>query len=383
MKRVKLLTILLLVAIFATLIIFNISCSKKQKALKPKTQEVIKIGAILPLTGPLSFIGEPMHQAIEIIKPDLKNIEIKVDDAKSNANDAVTIANKWSLEKSIKIVLTTTTGLSRAILPIVVNSNKIFVSLCMDHKIQDESPNAIRFYYSFLQEGQAIANSVLKLNWSEVVILHLIHAGVQAEVDNVILPKLKENNVKVVLKETYELSNKDFKNIMSKIINSKCKNIILLGYGSEYPIIFKTIEEMRILNEVNILGGYGFIYYENLKENWLNKVSFVAPENLSGINKIDNTEFYKKFKKKYNKSPNFDALFIRDAIYFLSKQLENNQNDTEKLKKVFNRENVEFNGIMGKYLLNKGGDLKVNLSLFDFGENFQIREKVKDVATIY
>jgi ABC-type branched-subunit amino acid transport system substrate-binding protein len=381
MKQKRVLSSFVIITLLSLVIVFSLSCGK---GVKTEEAKIIKIGAILPLTGSLSFIGEVQERAVEIYKKELinTNIQIVLEDAKSDKKESATIANKWTLKKDIPIFLTTTTGLSRTILPFAVQNKKLFVSLCMDFDIQNESPYSLRFYYSFLQEGEAILNSVMNLGWDRVGIIHLVHSGVQRELESVIIPGLKNNGVSIDLIENYELQTMDFKQIISKLKSKNIKNVILLGYGNEYANIFKTIEEYKLLNDIKILGGYGFIYRDKMEIKWLEKVLFVAPENLAGDRSVNETEFYKEFQLKYNSSPHFDALFLRDALDFLKKEIIENNYNIEKIVEKINKNDIEFEGILGKYLIKKGGDLRVNLSLFSINKDGEIALKEKDVAKI-
>jgi hypothetical protein len=63
--------------------------------LSAQEKQQVKIGAILPLTGVISSVGEAMHRGLQMAAGDAKHISVKLiveDDATANRASAVTLA---------------------------------------------------------------------------------------------------------------------------------------------------------------------------------------------------------------------------------------------------------------------------------------------------
>jgi ABC-type branched-subunit amino acid transport system substrate-binding protein len=76
--------------------IFVIRIAGAQELLAHEKQEV-KIGAILPLTGVISSVGEAMQRGLQLAAGDAKHISVKLiveDDATANGTKAVSSAKK-------------------------------------------------------------------------------------------------------------------------------------------------------------------------------------------------------------------------------------------------------------------------------------------------
>ncbi len=379
MKIKKLFEIIVIVLI----IVLALSIYNKKTSKIPPEKRAIKIGAILPLTGNLGFIGESQKKAISVLENigEIRKRFVVITDARSNKSISVNIANKLTEQENIEVVLTTTTGISRSVLPVVIRKRKLFIPLCMDYQIQKESPLVLRFYYSFLQEGEGIVKSIKLLKWNKIAILYLVHPGIEREVYDIIVPLLKKDGIEVSIIENYEFKAFDFKNIAVKIKNKNIKNVILLGYGNKYKQIFKSFEEMK-LDHISIIGGWGFLYKKNIPRFWYSKSYFIAPENFGGEKSVRKTKFYKDFLETFNEVPNFDALIMADAILFIKKEINKGKNISQFVKEL-NQKDILYNGLLGSYLIKKGGDLKVNLSLFKYNKKNNILEVLKDVSSIY
>jgi branched-chain amino acid transport system substrate-binding protein len=75
--------------------------------LSAQEKQEVKIGAILPLTGVLSSVGEAMHRGLQMAAGDAKHISVKLiveDDATANRTRAVSSAKKLAGVDKVDIV---------------------------------------------------------------------------------------------------------------------------------------------------------------------------------------------------------------------------------------------------------------------------------------
>jgi branched-chain amino acid transport system substrate-binding protein len=114
----------------SVLVFVAMSCSKQ-------TEEPIKIGAVLAVTGPASFLGEPEKNTLLMLKDQINKsggingrpIEIIIEDSKSDETQAVVAAKKLiEKEKVLTIIGPSTTGESMALVPIVTAAKVPMIS---------------------------------------------------------------------------------------------------------------------------------------------------------------------------------------------------------------------------------------------------------------
>jgi branched-chain amino acid transport system substrate-binding protein len=100
--------------------------------------ETIKIGAVLSITGPASFLGDPEAETLKMLVADInakggvigRNLELVVYDSAGDANTARTFATRLLEEdKIVAMVGGSTTGTTMAMIPIFEEAGIPFISL--------------------------------------------------------------------------------------------------------------------------------------------------------------------------------------------------------------------------------------------------------------
>jgi branched-chain amino acid transport system substrate-binding protein len=80
---------------------------------KIRTEETYQIGAVLPLTGNIAFLGEPVKKAMDMAVQDInggggisgKPLEIIYEDSKGDPKAAVTAMNKLTTVDKVPMVV--------------------------------------------------------------------------------------------------------------------------------------------------------------------------------------------------------------------------------------------------------------------------------------
>jgi len=339
---------------------------------KEKKPKVYKIGAILPLTGNLAILGEPekngMKLAEEIINQqggiNGRPIKIIFEDNKGQPKEAVSIANKFINIDGIKIIIVSTTGSSRAILPIAHTKRVVLLTGCMDPTIQNESPYAFRLYESMGQEAETILKYFEKKKGKniKVGILYVNHAGAVQQLNDYFKPGFKKLGINIFLAEPFEIGQKDFRSLISKIKYAGITHLIIIGYGFEYPFLFRELKQYDLLGKITILGGWGFIAVRNVPDELLEGVIVAAPTYVFKKNQKA-LDFIKKYKEKYGTEPNFDSAFFYDNIMIIKEALKLAKSyDPEKIRDALSTMG-NYSGVMGEMKISPEGDLRVPMGL--------------------
>ncbi|MEO0264941.1 MAG: ABC transporter substrate-binding protein [candidate division WOR-3 bacterium] len=341
---------------------------------KPSQKEqVIKIGAILPLTGNLSIIGVPEKQGIEMgvekVNQDFKKIgvplrlEVIFEDTQGDPKNAVSAAQKLLLQ-GVRIIIISTTGASRAIIPVAISFNVPVITLCMDPTIQQESPLVFRLYESMGQEAEVILSYFENKKNRQSVrvgVLYVNHAGAVQQLNDFFKPGFKSLGIDLVFEEPYQIGQKDFKDIAIKAKASRLTHLVVIGYGFEYPAIFRDFKNIGFKGQ--ILGGWGFIAVETLSPEDREGVIVAAPAYLLGVSEMAKN-FEEAFSLKYKNSPNFDAAFAYNAVLMLAQAVRQAYPDVrgETIAKMLSQLRT-FNSIFGEINMTEDGDLSVPMTL--------------------
>lgn len=375
MKK-KLLTWIIGVVI-VVLIAFGLTIG--QKSHSSKEPEVIKIGAILPLTGNLAFMGEYEKKGMLIAEEYINNfkiiskkIKIVFGDSKGNPQEGVNEANKMINIEKIKFLITSTTGVSRSVMGLLKDKNFLLLAFCMDPSIHKENRYIVRLYYGMEQEANIILHYFEQIKNKErdklkygIGILHVQHAGAEQQVRDYLLPGLGKLGIKVNYVETYQFNQKDFKVAVTKLKEKKIKYLVIIGYGFVYPQIFNALEEYNLLHNITIIGGWGFIAQRNIPPVQLKDVIVAVPEYIFEKNEIAQ-KFEELYYKKFNQYPNFDAALAFENIYLLAKAIEEKGEEIDKIALFLKDKKIK--GVLGECYLDKDGGLFIPMCLAKFDD---------------
>jgi len=339
----------------------------KKVELKASSQQKIKIAAILPLTGTLSFLGEPERNALLMALDDVlkkgKHVELLIDDSKGKAKDGIAAMNKL-LAQGVNFFIVSTTGINRSVQSIVEREHVINFAECMDPVITSESKYIFRIFPNYMQEQRALVNYMYSRGFKEVGLFYANSAGIKPEADA--FKKLAaEIGIKVVYTEIFELDQVNFRNELSKIKNRPMDCLLILAYGNSYPSLMKQIREMKI--NIPILGNVALEQEKAVEGGTKNYEGVVFPSltavNL-GANKIG--ELKERYFKRYEKYPGgfLDYAYFYDTFCILADVAEESRgNPDAAIELLLSR---QFHGVSGPIKFSPDGDAHLSIGLMKY-----------------
>ena len=345
-------------------------------------EEVYKIGAILPLTGNLAFLGEPGKNALTMGQEELRrkgiNIDIKFYDSKADPKEGISAFYKAIDIDKVKFVLTTLTGVSLAVKPIA-NKKKIFQGIIAIYPAITKGSNyAMRFCYNAELEAKVILDYVEQKNMRKLFIMRSLDPVAEIEVRDYIRPSLESAGIKVE-EETFNVGQKDFKAQVLKLRNSGIKTVILLGYGSDFPGILREMKNQMIFDDIQIIGGIGYIELpEHIEYELVKNAVFTVPSfYVSSIGGKIGKEFKERYKLKFNKDVTYDAAYTYDGLKILAEAFENVQNIEPKDIRDYILRKKTFQGVGGVLNFTPDGDVESSISLARYTKNMTWEKVVK------
>jgi branched-chain amino acid transport system substrate-binding protein len=316
--KFKGLAIFLVFAAFLGNILFFAGCTKQEP-------EKYKIGVILPLTGNLAIFGEGEKNAIDLALADLKedwgekqasSLQVIYEDSMGNPKNAITAANKLQHIDNVDALVTTFSNVSHAVAPLTKKNETIQMILAMDPLITKANKYSFRIYPNMWQEAELISQYVKEIGPKKVAILSIHISSYEMEINKLLKPNLAKLGSELVSWETFESTDRDIKPQLIKIMNAKPELLILFTYPHQNPMIFKALNELNILGKVDLLGNMSFGFDLQIPDTLLEGVVFIAPSFV--VRKEAGTNlFVNNYKKRYGKTPTFDAAFTYDSFRLL------------------------------------------------------------------
>lgn len=218
----------------------------------------------------------------------------------------------------------------------------------------------------------AICNYIKEKNYKKVFVLASRDAVTELELEKYILPCLESSGVKYEI-ESFDVGTKEFRQIVAKLKASGASQAILLGYGSDFQGILRELASQQIIDQVEIIGGIGYLELPNFIEYNLVKNSvFVSSRFLIQNN---NNELYSKFKAEYKKMfgvvPTYDAAYTYDTLVALSNAFKNVSSVSPESVAEYLKKNT-IPGVTGPITFTETGELKVDVVMARYDKDFNI-----------
>jgi branched-chain amino acid transport system substrate-binding protein len=334
------------------------------RAYGPPRKEVIKIGAILPLSGGLAYFGEQEQPAITIaaekfekMHPNI-DVEIFFEDHKGDPKEGV-LALRNLLTRNVKLFITQISSVTMALLPIIEDNDAACVTLAMHPNI-NASPNAIRIYASIIQESHAIAKHISDIGKRHIGIFYVNDVwGEEARKNFEFFHKSFGGTI--AFAEPIEQRERDFRSIIAKVLRRKqVEGIYLATYG---PVSIALVKQLREADRDMSIFGNLAVAWSHIRQGIGDAgigMEIVMPAFLP--EELLTSEFVTEYKKKVGKLPEYEAAFAYDATLIALEALRSLRmrgltapNGTEIVKEIATL--GLFEGVQGTYILHKSKEV--------------------------
>lgn len=306
-KRISILLI-----VFLTISLFSmLSCSKE-------TDETIKIGAILPLTGNLSFYGNEVKRGLLLYSEFEENnsIEYLFEDNNSKANISVTIFNKFGPDDKIPVIISCNSPMSIPLKPLAEKYKKVLLAL-VTGAVDFGEDNIWCFRDAIRQRPQtiALANYVindLKLTKGATFVVNDDYGTDGAEVFS---NQITELGGEILIRDTFTMDQRDMRNSIAKILSKDTEFILLIGREQTIISSIKQIREKD--KDIVIIATNSFdsqTVYDGIKPIY-QYIYFTS--NVYDMSKGVGAKFKEKYYTLYEQEPSIYAIDAFTAGQYL------------------------------------------------------------------
>ncbi|MEO1075502.1 MAG: ABC transporter substrate-binding protein [Bacteroidota bacterium] len=299
------------------------ACSPNKGASKAEQQ--LRVGAILPLTGDLAFLGNPERAALvvaaeEINEAEDRDLELFIEDSRGQARDAVAAARKLIDVHGVNLGIVSTSALSNAVAPAFQEADIPLITICSDGTVPERYNTAINFYANLENEQEVMANY---LEDQGIFSISTIRLNAQVtELGIELLQEFSGGTLSIVNDLAYSLANPDFRSLVARVKNDSSDAVYLMGYGVEFPALVRALRELEV--EKPIFGNYTFLSdAARVDEAGLyDGIHFTAftitPEDIAA------TDFGRAFAAEMGNAPGpfMDYVFVYEAMKTWNRALE-------------------------------------------------------------
>lgn len=363
-KRFKYLCLLILFVIISLL-----SCRTIQK------EETIKIGAILPLTGEgVPDQGQASQKAITLAEDEInsrggidgKKLEVIFEDSQCDAKNGVTAITKLiNIDRVNFIIGDICDSVTAAIMPIAEQHKFVLITPgSTSPTISDAGDYIFRFWFSENDLGSMVAETAYDMGKRKIAILYINNAWGEAQREGV-KKRFEELGGKIISEQVVDPKNVDYRTEITKAEQYKPDAYYIGLHPDGLVMSMKRLRELGINKTVFSHGGLvGSTQILGMGGNLLEGI--IAPFVYN-----QNTTFVMKFVEKYNEKPGITADSSYDAVFVVSKIIEETgKSDSETIKNGLNKI-MNYKGASGSITVDEKGDTHRPLQLMIVkGEKF-------------
>lgn len=339
--------VILLLAIWGVVEIAGESRSTNQDL----SGEPIRIGAILPLSGPASIMGESIRNGMELKRQELSKenvfVEIIYEDSQADARQGLSAYSKLTQVDNVDAVIS---ALSRVSVPLASRAQEdkipLVATIVSAKDFASQGSYIFRLFMTPESQGKAFFDKLLsKNNYNDLAILS-INDEYGVSVASVIEDEAQKNNIDIVTVEWFEPASADYRTQLTKIKSVNPDGIMLVTtIPLELESIIKQSKELNLelfMFDTTPLQPTDF-YISQV--GGLDNFFTLSPPfqlNETGEGYIDS------YQKAYSEPPNVFSIFGYDTVGLIVGSTNGNKVSREELRdNIANLEQFEStNGVL-------------------------------------
>lgn len=338
----------IIIITLSILVILGIVFFSQRDNESNNTNEIIKVGVILPLSGEYAFAGEAIKNAMMMSLNDLenKNIELLFEDDQNDSAKALSAYNKLQSFDNIDIAIGLVSPTLEAIKPIINQTDELMFTVGNEASIENDNVFEIIPWATGL--FKVLAREVDK-RYENVAVVYATDwqlAGANKKQFYLGIGDTKYNEIAIS-------PNSDTRTEVTKMLSQ--------GFDS-YTLFLPVDQGVKFLNEVMRQKGdkdISLICDANIElsiGDYLKKVN--NPSVFDGcistmIADTTNKEFTDSYKQLYDAEPFFLAVYGYDSVQIISKNLAGK--NKKDWKNILDSNKFEHIGMSGKIAFDETG----------------------------
>lgn len=321
-------------------------------------KETIKIGVILPLTGPLASLGEGAKNGAELAYKNFstqnkQNISLLFEDDYFDPKTTISAFNKLVGIDQVSAVICFTSNPCASIAPIAENKSIPLIAIA-SAPVQLNRQNVFRLEISTQFEAEKLLAYLKSKNYTRLASIIALQDGVQSVYK--IMKSEKLFNGKEVISETVVPDAKDYRTITMKLLVKK-PDVILVGLLSGVAGDFA--KQARELGYKGDFVAFNFIEGE--------ETLAAAGNNFDGVVYTQAADaqnwFAKNYQNEYKKAMTPGSAHAYDAITLIGSAIKQKSGNAKQDIKEFFNNVVVYHGALGIFSSTDGHEFTIPLIL--------------------
>ena len=343
--------------IFMVMVLFLLGCTSQS------ANQSLKVGAILPLSGPASIWGDSTKNGLDMAQQELANqginIEIIYEDSQAKPAQGVTAYHKLKNVNDVDVVFSIFSSVSVPLTSLIDDDETpLIMSVVAAKAAPLQSKYAFRHYSTEKQYVDPHFAIMDPIEYDKIAVLYQ-EGDFGNSVEEAIRAAATEQGIEVVIEESFEAGATDFRTQLTKIKAQTPKAILFVAsLPPEVVNILTQIEEIGI--ETQVIEASAVLSSSAIRASagdaaegvWTTAFPFTLER--TGAN------FRQEYNQLYGSDPLFAAALAYDSMYLIAEASGGNAIDGDVF--VENMQNIgSFVGTNGEVLVQQNGEINPTL----------------------
>jgi branched-chain amino acid transport system substrate-binding protein len=346
-------TIRITSCIFAIFTFFFSGCNNSTNQSKA---HLIKVGAVIPLTGEVATYGESLRKGFELAVDEANGkFQIVYEDSKADKNTGISCINKLISSDKVRFVFSdATSGVTLAIAPIAEKNKVIlFDAIATSDEIINCGDYVFRNAPSNYKQAIKAASFITGDLKTKAIAIIYNQTDYGVNLSEKFKRELSKQDIITKFEAGYQDGTTDFKTILSKLKSSNAKAVFVPGNYEETGNMLKQAREMGIfIPFVGTDGAYSPKLIEIAGKATTN--FYITMMGVDANNEMYNN-FLTSYKLKYKIDPDIFTTYGYEAAKILFLAISNCGNDADKVKQYLYSNS--FSSFSGQLKFDKDGEV--------------------------
>jgi len=335
------------------------------------TQQSIIIGAILPLTGSVAFLGDFVKNGMQIAVDQInstggihgKSLDLSYADSSNIVKKGVAAFQQLALMNPAAIIVTMS-SVTSAVAPLADDRNiPLFATMVSAKDATQGHPSMFRLFINADIDARLMAEFAAKKKKMKRVSIVAVNDDMGKSFSSVFTKTFTRLGGKVPIYEIFDKSASSFRDIAAKVAAVPTDAVYLLGYTRNLGRLAKALREQGVTKPFLSIATIAQekvreIAGNALEDTYYTSVQFDAKAPISDKSK----KFVDAYKSSFGKLPTYFSAFAYDSVLLLAEAMRSRGTSssqvTEGLKEI-----KAFDGVTGTISFNKDRDAQFPMSV--------------------
>ena len=358
----------IIIVILVCIIVVGIVKSSQNS--KNSDNNVIHIGAILPLTGSQAVYGTEVRNALLMAQDNInKNYSVKcqinIEDSQDNPGIALAALGRIENDKQLIATINGGSAVAMSLAPEAERKKLAMIAtLASDEELTKISDWSFRAFLSSKFQAESIADYAskgLSIKNISLIVVNNDHGHTSADC---FVKKFTDLGGKILSCDFYDIGAVDLKAIVSKAIATKSEAVYVFGYGVGYLAALNQLSEFSYEGKILTMETMLVDAVQTQIKDKNRILYFVGPsfalENYSSASDFKH-DYYSRFQSK----PSHAAAYAYDTLLLIANACNNGVKTREELKNWLVNGN-KTSGVLGEVSFNSERSMTVPMSIFTF-----------------